>query len=197
MQKRLIFRKNQSKGGLREKGSILRARFLSVFTTRKECIEMVKQRVSLNFHVSPLRGHPPMHELPQVARFCEASPSQKLDDPGIFMVCPLRGHYTERELGSLQSVITAQLQKSVDKECFIIAHRMLVCPFGAPLCQRMHEIKTPHCTRSSLVRGYPCVCPFGALSHSKSSMILLVVFQSSFSLCYDSRHRLPEFSLCH
>ena len=158
---------------------------------------MVKQRVTLYFHVSPLRGHPPMHELPQVARFCEASPSQKLDDPGIFMVCPLRGHYTERELGSLQSVITAQLQKSVDKECFIIAHRMLVCPFGAPLCQRMHEIKTPHCARSSLVRGYPCVCPFGALSHSKSSMILLVVFQSSFSLCYDSRHRLPEFSLCH
>ena len=107
-----------------------------------------------------------MHELPQVARFCEASPSQKLDDPGIFMVCPLRGHYTERELGSLQSVITAQLQKSVDKECFIIAHRMLVCPFGAPLCQRMHEIKTAHWIFSvgpwpngkGKRKSWPCLC---------------------------------------
>lgn len=35
IQKTADFRKNQSKGGLHSKESILRARFLSVFTTRK------------------------------------------------------------------------------------------------------------------------------------------------------------------
>jgi hypothetical protein len=53
--------------------------------------------VTLYAHVSPLRGHLPSHDLPRIARFCEASPSQKLDDPGLFMVCPFQGHYTEKE----------------------------------------------------------------------------------------------------
>ena len=72
----------------------------------------------------------PMHELPQVARFCEASPSQKLDDLGTIMVCPFQGHYTERELGPLQSVITLISLKRIRCSCDPSGH----------LCRRKRRI---------------------------------------------------------
>ena len=75
---------------------------------------------------------------------------------------------------------------------------MLVCPFGAPLCQRMHEIKTPHCTRSSLVRGYPCVCPLGALTYLLRKNILLIglvgAFHALFTAPTGLKHGYPRSS---
>ncbi len=44
----------------------------------------------------------------------------------------------------------------------------------------MHKIKTPHCARFSLVWGYPCVCPFGALTYLLRKKILFIVLEYAF-----------------
>ena len=40
---------------------------------------------------------------------------------------------------------------------------MPVCPLGAPTWILSLYLLSPYCARSSLVRGYPCLCPVGAL----------------------------------
>ena len=61
--------------------------------------------------MSPLRGHLPAHEQPQVACFCDASPSQKLDDLGSFIVCPFLVHYTVRDLSCFQSATYGRISQ--------------------------------------------------------------------------------------
>ena len=45
---------------------------------------------------------------------------------------------------------------------------MFVCPLGAPTWILSLYLLSPYCARSSLVRGYPCLCPVGALAHDAS-----------------------------
>ena len=56
----------------------------------------------------------------------------------------------------------------------------------------------PYCARSSLVRGYPCVCPFGALTYLLRKNILLIGLEGAFHALFTAptglKHGYPRSS---
>ena len=84
------------------------------------------------------------------------------------------------------------------RSCWSTAQTLLVCPLGSPPCQRDACDTPPYCARSSLVRGYPCVCPLGALTYLLRKNILLIglvgAFHALFTAPTGLKHGYPRSS---
>jgi hypothetical protein len=93
----------------------------------------------------------------------------------------------------------AQAQMSVDKELLeYCANFARVTPRVTPLPKGCMWYPPPYCARSSLVRGYPCVCPFGALTYLLRKNILLIglvgAFHALFTAPTGLKHGYPRSS---
>ena len=92
----------------------------------------------------------------------------------------------------------AQAQMSVNKELLeYCANFARVTPRVTPLPKGCMWYP-PYCARSSLVRGYPCVCPFGALTYLLRKNILLIglvgAFHALFTAPTGLKHGYPRSS---